>query len=312
MPSPSADLLDVTVIGLRAAQYLSASILLGLPAFMLYSHRSLAPALPGWPRGLTAVAAAILTITALAALVAQAAVMTGSVAEAMRPSTLRVIMTGTSLGPAFAVRATAATVAVGILLTGKPSGLRWGLAVLAGLVACASFAWTGHGAATEGVGQWWHASADALHAVAAALWVGALTAFLILVLRAPGRDIRDQGLARALTEFSGVGTVAVGTLLVTGLVNSFFLVGPGRLGQLATTPWGQLLLLKLVLFLAMLGLATVNRCRLTPALTTSIGQVDHPTHLRALRLSLSAEFALGIGVLLIVAVMGALMPPSAL
>lgn len=312
MPSPSADLLDVTVIGLRAAQYLSASILLGLPAFMLYSHRSLAPALPGWPRGLTAVAAAILAITALGALVAQAAVMTGSVAEAMRPSTLRVILTGTSLGPAFAVRATAATVAVGILLAGKPSGLRWGLAVLAGLVACASFAWTGHGAATGGVGQWWHASADALHAVAAALWVGALTAFLILVLRAPGPDGRDQGLARALTEFSGVGTVAVGTLLVTGLVNSFFLVGPERLGRLATTPWGQLLLLKLVLFLAMLGLATVNRCRLTLALTASIGQVDHPTHLTVLRLSLTTEFALGIGVLLIVAVMGTLMPPSAL
>ncbi|WP_417232270.1 copper homeostasis membrane protein CopD [Brevundimonas sp.] len=311
MPSPSADLLGVTVIGLRAAQYLSASILLGLPAFMLYSHRSLAPALPGWPRGLTAVAAAILAITALGALVAQAAVMTGSVAEAMKPSTLTVMMTGTSLGPAFAIRA-AAAMAVGILLAGKPSSRRWALAALAGLVACASFAWTGHGAATGGVGQWWHASADALHAVAAALWVGALTAFLILVLRAPGRDIRDQGLARALTEFAGLGSVAVGTLLVTGLVNSFFLVGPERLGRLATTPWGQLLLLKLVLFLAMLGLATVNRFRLTPALTASIGQVDHPTHLTVLRLSLTTEFALGIGVLLIVAVMGTLMPPSAL
>ena len=162
------------------------------------------------------------------------------------------------------------------------------------------------------MGQWWHAGADALHAVAAALWIGALTAFLILVLRAPGSDVRDQSLARALTGFAGLGSVAVGTLLVTGVVNTFFLVGPERLSQLVTTLWGQLLLLKLALFLAMLGLATVNRFRLTPALTASIGQVDHPTQQSALRLSLTVEFALGIGVLLIVAVMGTLMPPSAL
>lgn len=312
MFSPFADLLDVTVIGLRVAQYVSASILLGLPAFMLYSRRALEPAAPGWPRGLTALAAAILAIAALAALVAQTAVMTGSVTEAVKPSTLTMMMTGTALGPAFAIRAAVAALAAITLLAVRPSTGLWGLAALAGAIACASFAWTGHGATSEGAGHIWHTGADALHAIAAALWVGALAAFLILILRPPGPDAPDQVLARTLSGFAGLGTIAVGTLLITGLANTFFLVGPERLGQLTTTPWGQLLLIKLVLFSAMLALAAANRFHLTPALATAIGQTDHPGRRAAMRLSLMTEFALGIGVLWIVAVMGTLMPPAAL
>ena len=312
MFSPFADLIDVAVIGLRAAQYVSASILLGLPAFMLYSRRAMEPAAPGWPRGLTALAAAVLAITALAALVAQTAVMTGSVAEAVKPSILMVMMTGTTLGPAFAIRVAVAALAAITLLAVRRSVRLWALAALAGAIACASFAWTGHGATSEGAGQIWHTGADALHAIAAALWIGALAAFLILILRPPGPDATDQVLARALSGFAGLGTFAVGTLLITGLANTFFLVGPEHLGQLATTPWGQLLLIKLILFSAMLALAAANRFRLTPAFATAIGHVGHPSRRSALRFSLMAEFALGIGVLLIVAVMGTLMPPSAL
>ena len=309
MYSPSADLLDIMVIGLRAAQYLSASILLGVPAFMLYSRRALEPALPGWSRGLTAVAAVGLALTALAGLVAQTAVMTGSVAEAVKPSTLSVMMTGTTLGPAFALRAAIAALATIALLVARLNDRLWALATLAGVIACASFAWTGHGASTEGVGQVWHAAADALHAVAAALWIGALAAFLILILRHPGDKVRQRGLAQALTGFAGLGIFAVGTLLITGLANTFFMVGPDRLGLLATTPWGQLLIIKLVLFSSMLVLAAANRFRLTPTFSKAVEQGDQPMRRKALRLSLTAEFALGVTVLLIVATMGTLMPP---
>jgi copper resistance protein D len=64
-----------------------------------------------------------------------------------------------------------------------------------------------------------------LHLTAAAAWVGALIP-LALVLRAAGGDTGSLAVARTATlRFSAFGVVAVGTLLVTGLINAFYLVG---------------------------------------------------------------------------------------
>jgi copper resistance protein D len=64
---------------------------------------------------------------------------------------------------------------------------------------------------------------------------------------------------RALERFSGVGTVLVGTLVATGLINSWFLVGPENVEGLLGTDYGLLLALKLALFAGMLALAGANR-----------------------------------------------------
>lgn len=61
-------------------------------------------------------------------------------------------------------------------------------------------------------------------------------------------------------------TAALALVLVaTGLVSSRVLVGPANVGELGASPYGRLLLVKLSLFGAMLGLADLNRFRLTPA-----------------------------------------------
>ena len=74
--------------------------------------------------------------------------------------------------------------------------------------------------------------------------------------------------------------------------------------------YGLLLIVKLVLFLAMLALASVNRFRLTPAFERSIANGDRPGGLGALRRSLAIETACVVVILALVAWLVTLEPPA--
>ena len=101
--------------------------------------------------------------------------------------------------------------------------------------------------------------------------------------------------------------------MLTGLVNSWFLVGLSRVGDLGTSLYGQLLIAKLVLFALMLALAAKNRFRLTPALgATLAGGIDPRLAFQRLRHSIVAEMLAGALLLGLVALMGTLAPPSAM
>ena len=107
-----------------------------------------------------------------------------------------------------------------------------------------------------------------------------------------------------------IGTAVVGTIVVTGLVNGWMLIGIGNVTALATTLYGRLLLAKLALFVAMLALASLNRFRLTPAFEASIVDADHARALGALRASLVVETACIVAILGLVAWLGTLAPPA--
>ena len=304
-------MLDVVVIGLRWLQFGGAVVLLGTPLFLLHSLRRSDGVDAAWVRPTLAVAALTVALASLAALVAQTAVMAGSLGEAVKFASLAAMVDGTALGKAMIVRAGAAVFALLGALVLKRGRLPWIAATLAGLVVSASFAWTGHGAATEGPAGPFHLVADVVHAVAAAIWLGALAALTILLLRrTPAGDV---GIHRALHGFSSLGAAAVALLVLTGLVNSWFLVGPAAAGALSSSPYGQLLLAKLGLFVLMLGLAVANRYRLVPALGSALAAAeDAKAAFRSLRLSVVAETLAGIGLLGVVAVMGTLPPPASM
>ena len=92
-------------------------------------------------------------------------------------------------------------------------------------------------------------------------------------------------------------------LVLTGLVNSWILVGLDRLGDLAEIAYGQVLLAKLALFAGMLGFAAANRFRHTQAVADN-------APLGAVRRSLAWEAGLGVSVLALVAWLGTLAPPG--
>lgn len=302
-------MIEPVLIGLRAIQYGAVAVVLGVPAFMLYGRAALTGVRLGWPGPLTRLAAAVLLLTTLAALVAQTALMAGSLTEAIKPETLGFMVSGTALGAAYVVRAALALLALLLALALPAGGRLWGSLILPGVLIAASFAWTGHGGATEGAWRWPHLAADIVHAVAALIWIGALAAFVALARRRRGADVPD-GLAAALAGFAGVGTLAVTALVLSGLVNSWVLVGFDALPTLLSTPWGLLLAVKLAAFAGMLGLAALHRYRLTPGLSAA-GLAASPP-LARLRRTLAVEFALGLAILGIVAAMGLLPPPASL
>jgi copper resistance protein D len=182
------------------------------------------------------------------------------------------------------------------------------LASAAGLVG--TLAWAGHGATGSGAGGALHLIADILHLIAAAAWVGALPplALLLATTRLHGSDALSIVVAReAVQRFSTFGFVSVGTLLVTGIINSWLLVG--SLATLTGTDYGRLLLVKIALFLLMLAVAGINRMLLTPRLMRADEASAARLAQRQLQNSSLIEAAVAVIILTIVAVLGTL-PPS--
>ena len=181
-------------------------------------------------------------------------------------------------------------------------------AVVFAAVLVGSLAYAGHAIGAEGAEGIIHPIADVLHLIAAAAWVGSL-APLALLLAAAGQDSTSLAGARTATlRFSTLGIVCVATLLVTGIVNTWYLAG--SVDALTETEYGHLLLIKIALFFVMVGVAAINRLRLTPQL---IALDDAPAGQRARRAlcrNAMIETALGAAVIAIVAVLGTLPPGS--
>lgn len=308
-------MLDAAVIVLRLLQYGGALILLGSSLFFIYALPREGPgsaAATPWGRRLVAGAGALLATAALVSLPVHAGVLAGAPSEALNPQTLAAVVSGMGLGKAAVIRAFAAVLATGLVLALRPARPGWIAAAVLGSVAVASLAWMGHGAATEGPAGRLHLASDVLHSWAAAVWIGALIPFMLL-LRAPQRTAAEAAaLHRALHGFAGVGSLVVAVLILTGLVNGMFLVGPDRIEGMWTTPYGRLLSLKIVLFLGMLGLAAANRYRLTPAYHRALtARADPAAAVAALRRSVMLETAVALAVLGLVAWFGTLAPPAA-
>ena len=194
-----------------------------------------------------------------------------------------------------------------------PERLARGVELLAavGAVVVATLAWLGHGAATEGPGRWLHLVADIVHVLAAALWLGALAAFWLMLSRRSARATDAAMFHQALKGFSGLGTLAVGLLTASGLVNTTFTVGMANLRLAPDTAYGQLLIVKLVLFGLMLVLAASNRFALTPALGRSLQTVDaRMASLGRLKRSVILESVVGAALVAVVAILGIQPPPG--
>lgn len=305
---------ELAVILCRLAQYSAASALMGSALFFVYALPAGGPGSAAelrWPKPLLAGAALLLAAGALLGLVAQTAVLAGSFADALTAESLGAVVTQMDLGKAALARAALAFMALLCVLTVPLGRALWLGAGVLGAVAAATFGWMGHGAATDGAGHGLHLAADVVHALAAALWLGALAAFAGLV--APRRQTFERlaVTAEALRRFSPLGIALVVALAATGLVNAWFLVGR-EVGAALRDPYGQLLALKLVLFAGMLALAALHRQRSVPTLAARISarMLPQGDALASLRRSLLAEALLGLAVLALVAWFGTLPPPG--
>jgi copper resistance protein D len=305
---------DWPLIGARFALYVALSSLFGLSAFSLYAlrpnDRNDALALGPW---LVCLAACGLAFSAVA-LAIMAAAMAGTAPWPIDHEAVRLLLHETTTGTAWSTRIAALAVAglAGGLARGRSSWL--GLASLASAVAMVTLAWTGHGAMDEGTPGWQHLAADIVHLLAAGAWIGALFGLILLVMRGAKRiDVTHLRLIhRALHGFGRVGPILVGTVILTGLINALFLIGPAKILSLAGDAYGRLLMAKLGLFGVMLGLASLNRFLLTPSLKRSIEGRCYGDALGLLRRSLAFESGCALAILGLVAWLGTLEPPASM
>jgi putative copper export protein len=139
---------------------------------------------------------------------------------------------------------------------------------------------------------------EALHLLAAGLWLGALLPLWFSVQALPYAP------AAALCErFTPLGLACVLVLAGTGFAQGIVLVGslPGLLG----TPYGHFALLKITLFLLALGLALLNRLWLADRLAAGSMEAR-----RRLMLSIVVETVVGLAVVAAAAFMASTMPAT--
>lgn len=308
---------DLPVIGIRFALYADLMLITGLAAFPFHAlaageryHPELAALLARPQRWLCAMG---LIVSALGMLVLTAN-MQGIDMLAVDLPMLVTMIGETDVGTAWTVRMIALLVAAAAAWQARRSSSpATAIMAIAGALALGSLAWTGHAGATEGLPGTLHRASDALHMIAAAVWLGAILAFLLLLRSLRGAEPDAQQvtrIARSLDSFATTGTICVLVIAVTGLVNAELIVGTRNAGASLATPYGQLLVAKLLLFGSMLALAAANRWRLVPALDAPPADGAARTAIRAMHRSLALEATAGATILALVAWLGTLAPTS--
>ena len=242
-------------------------------------------------------------------LLLEAASMSGlPFGEAMTSDVLSTVVNETQFGLVSEIRFVLAIILAACLAYDRLALARW-LALVSSLGLIAAIAWTGHGGSTPGEMGNLHLTADALHLFAAAAWIGGLVSLVLLLSVARrDQDLAWASLARdAAQRFSTLGIVSVGTLLATGIVNAWILVGSFHAlvdHRIWPAPDAQ----ACVVFAIMLVFAAVNRFWLTPRLAFSSEKQPQLKRFRQLTRNSVIEIALGFTIFAIVGALGTLHP----
>ena len=305
------------VVGLLARWlHLTSSVLLVGGATLLLmagpTDRPTARRWESWTLAAGGVLVLVALVTALVTVAAQTAVLESRAGAALEPAALSRLLTQTQGGIVWLVRG-GLLILLGAFLTLRAEirdRADWraarGQIALLGTLALGLVAGASHAAAAE-PGTAAAIAADVGHLAAAGVWIGGLPALAVLLWlagRAAGADARPYAVLAA-RRFSRTALALVSALVLSGLWSTWVQVG--SVAGLLGTRHGRLLLVKLLVFAAMLVLAALNR-RLIPTLAGDAATVGRPA-MRRLSRFVAAEAALALFVLAVVAAM-TVTPPA--
>jgi copper transport protein len=244
-------------------------------------------------RRVLGIAGVIAMLAALAGIGQQGADMTGGgfwTLDAWRSGL------ATSLGLSSCVAAGGAlAIAIAARFSGGPA--RAALLATGVLAAIASLPLTGHAVTAHSAAA--AVAALAAHGLAAAFWIGSLAALLAIVNE---RASSDAAAVAVLRRFSRWGALAVAALVLAGI--SFVSLQLDSVAALFDSRYGWLVVCKVVLLLALVLLAVLNRFRWLPRLERGVRAAG-----RRLRWSIGAEVALVVCVIGVTAVLVHTPPP---
>jgi putative copper resistance protein D len=299
--------IDVPMVAVRAVHFAATATAAGALIFravvdpVLRAAAQVRPVIDARFRWLVWSSVAIAFASGVLWLLLQTSSMSG---EAVTLSEVAIVIDETQFGFVSMVRSALAVFLMICLAFDRWQPARW-LALASAACLMAAVAWTGHAASTPfGLG-YLHLAADALHLLAAAAWTGGLMA-LALLLQALSGDRASATPALQLDvvrRFSCLGIVSVATLVISGIINAWILVGSFR--ALVVTGYGWILMLKIAVVVVMVTLAAVNRLWLTPRLAA-----PEDKSLHALTRNTVAEIVLGLLIFVIVGLLGTLHPAA--
>jgi putative copper resistance protein D len=299
----------------RLLHYAAVTTLAGVSFFPLYAYADAEPiVLLRWREGVLLAGAIAALLSGLLWFVFSVANMSGTLAGVTDREVLWMVLNEMSFGRVWTARLVLSIIMVGLFcncVVSKFGSRRDLITPVLAAVLLISLAGVGHSQIEEGVEGIIHVVSDAAHLLAVGAWLGGLVPLgyiLLLHRRERGRAAQRSDLNEILQRFSSMGYVAVATLIGSGLLNGWFLIG--NVSGLFATPYGQLLILKLVLFAGMLALAVSNRFWIVPSLTKA--RTDDPNGSTVwtarLRNHVLGEQFLGFMVLVIVSVLGTMRP----
>ena len=266
-PSSSGDRLWEIIGGIsRFIMYLAALVAAGVAFFLAFIHDRAEDRWRIVP--FVRIGSILALLSAIGIVMSQAALLTGKGAGAVTDSTVLRDVLNQNLGWSLAL------LMIGLaavhLSTDIPKKVvSQSLAVYGGLAVTVSFAVWGH--ATELSPTAISLAADAIHATAAALWLGGLVGLvMVLSVRTPETVRATAGI---IGRFSRMAFWSVIALTLAGL--TLTITGSGAsLNSILTTTWGQLVLAKIGLTLIVVLIAAWNRRTLVPSLTSPTENTD--------------------------------------
>jgi copper resistance protein D len=240
--------------------------------------------------------AVVSALAAIALLILQflleAARMGGELASVMDPE-LQALAFQSAAARALAVRVVGLVVLViALSLKNKP-----GIALITATTGIVLLGFTLMGHTTSHSSRWLLMPLLLAHLLVVAFWFGAL-----VPLRLAVRYETPQAAGAAIDAFSTTATWIVPALFLAGLALAVVLLGSFTALR---SPYGQLLILKIVGFALLMGLASLNKWRLGPAVAAGDSR-----GIRNFRRSLQLEYVIIAAVLTVTAAMTTFFSPE--
>lgn len=258
-PSSNGDRLWEIIGGIsRFIMYLAALVAAGVAFFLAFIHDHAEDRWRIVP--FVRIGSILALLSAIGIVMSQAALLTGKGAGAITDSNVLRDVLNQNLGWSLALLLIGLA-AVHLSTDLSKKVVSKSLALSGGLAVTISFAVWGH--ATELSPKAISLAADAIHATAAALWLGGLVGLvMVLSLRTPETVRATAGI---ISRFSLMAFWSVIALAIAGL--TLTITGSdASLNSILTTTWGQLVLAKIGLTLIVVLIAAWNRRTLVPSL----------------------------------------------
>jgi putative copper resistance protein D len=290
-------------------RFVHFAVLLGLfgaTAFRCIGLRKAVNQSGRFPAATIVFAAMAPLVSALLMLIAVGAMM-GQPFWSLDAAVVQAMVTTTSFGTSFIIRSVLLLCALGVLLANRRTSASWPVAAALYGAALITLPWSGHAAAGEGGAGLVHRLNDALHVIAAGLWVGAIGWFSLLTAKAHRNrsEVAALTLLDAMHGFAPLGIGLVFVVALTGVINAHLIFGLGNSVAVLGTTYGRLLAIKIGLVGVMLLCAVRHG---TPRKKDRSALTDDASVVAVLRGSLAAELAVASLVIGVAALLGLTSP----